>query len=407
MKVLLVNKYFFRNGGSEVVLFQERDFLQQAGFDVIDFSMADPRNLPSPYSSTFVRSRDYSNGKEHGVFRRLGAALALIHSPEAVRNIRLLIDQERPDIVHCHNIYHQLTPSIIGAAKRRGIPVALTLHDYKTVCPVYVCLSNDRICSECVDGGFSRVVMNRCAGGGGRSALLFAEAMVQRAMRNYEMADVLLAPSNFLRDMVTRHRFPASRVRVLYNGIDVATVLPARKDEGYVLYLGRLSAEKGIRTLLHAYAGLAAKFPLVVAGTGPLENALRTECFQAQFLGHVTGEPLRKVLQEAAVVVVPSEWYENCPMTVLEAMAYGKPVIASRIGGIPELVVNGETGLLFEPGDTNMLRDHMVLLMENESMRQELGMAGRRRVERRFSLDKHNRDLMAIYNTLTYGTSNE
>lgn len=397
MKALVANKFFFRNGGSEAVMFQERDFLLRSGFDVIDFSMQDPRNVYSDYSGHFVSNRSYETGAG-GTLARIGAALKLMHSPEAVRKIGQLIDETQPDIVHCHNIYHQLTPSIIGAAKGRQVPVVLTLHDYKPICPTYTRLRDGHVCSACIENQFSNVMKYRCADGSlGKSALLYAEATVQRLFRSYEKVDMFIAPSEFMRSSVTQHRLDEDRVEVIYNGIDCAAIDVAAEDQGYALYLGRLSPEKGIETLLSAHAEIADRVPLVIAGTGPLEQTMRSRYPKAQYLGHLSGDALKETVRNAAMIVVPSEWYENCPMSVLEAMASGKPVVASNIGGIPELVTPGETGLLFRPGDHDMLKSHLLQLISYPELRRVYGDAARKRAEHSFSLEQHNDALMHLY----------
>lgn len=381
-------------------MFQERDFLLDSGFDIIDFSMQDPRNLPSAYSEHFVGHQSYDTA-EAGVATRVRSALKLIHSPEAVRKIGRLIDDVQPDIVHCHNIYHQLTPSIIGAAKRRGVPVVLTLHDYKPVCPVYTRLRNGQVCSECLDNHFSQVLKHRCAGSSlGKNLILFAEAWVERLLKSYEKVDMFVAPSEFMRTSVL-HRFPKDRVAVIYNGIDCKTIAATSETtSNTALFLGRLSPEKGIETLLAAHAEIADRVPLVIAGTGPMEQPLRSRFPKAEFLGHVSGSALENALRNAALIVIPSEWYENCPMSVLEAMAHGKPIVASDIGGIPELVVDGATGVLFRPGDRRALQTHLLHLMENPELRVSYGAAGRKRAEQRFSLEQHNAALLELYHTV-------
>lgn len=397
MKILIANKFFYRNGGSEVVMFQERDFLVSSGNEVIDFSMQDERNVESRYSSYFVDRQDY---RSSGKLSKIKSAMALVHSPEAVRKIGVLIDETRPEVVHCHNIYHQLTPSIIGAAKSRGVPVVLTLHDSKPVCPAYTRLSHGRACSDCLDGSFAPVLKNRCADGSlGKSALLYAESIVQRAMGSYEKVDRFLAPSRFMRDSVL-HRFQPEQVALLYNGVDVGSIPARGSDDGYVLYLGRLSEEKGVETLLRAHTAAKGAWPLVVAGTGPLADVFRLKYGSATFAGHLSGDTLKQTISNAAVIVLPSECFDNCPMSVLEAMAYGKPVVGSRMGGIPELVAEGETGLLFEAGNVVQLREQLDTLMASPALRQSMGQAARLRAEREFSLDKHNAELMAIYESL-------
>lgn len=397
MKILIANKFFFRNGGSEVVMFQERDYLLASGHQVVDFSMQDERNLPSDYADQFIERQDYRSG---GKWSKLKSAASMIHSPEAVRRISALIQATRPDLVHCHNIYHQLTPSIIGAAKRLGVPVVLTLHDAKPVCPVYNRLSHGTPCSACLDGDFTQVMRRRCAEGSlGKSALLYAEAVVQRQMGNYEQVDAFIAPSRFMQEAIT-HRVPVEKTRLLYNGMDTEGVRGTGADDGYALYLGRLSAEKGVATLLQAHASSRAGWKLVVAGTGPLEAELKLKYKHASFVGHVTGDRLREVIDRASVVVVPSECYENCPMSVLEAMAYGKPVVGSRMGGIPELVLDGETGFLFEAGRVDDLWGRLDQLMHDGNLRGRLGANARQRVQADFSLDRHNTCLMDIYESI-------
>jgi glycosyltransferase involved in cell wall biosynthesis len=391
----MANKFFFHKGGAEVVMFQERDYLLHSGIEVIDFSMQDERNFESPYESHFVSRKDYEGRR----LSKLGLAVSLIHSREAVSKLAALIDKMHPDLMHCHNVYHQITPSIINVAKSRGIPVVLTLHDFKPVCPVYLRLRAERPCSLCLDGDFRRVLMNRCAGGSiGASALLYAEAAIQRWLGSYEKVDRFLAPSRFMRESAL-HRFRSDQVTLLYNGVDTSEIEVSTRDEGYVLYLGRLSREKGVETLLRAHEA-AGTWDLVVAGTGPLARGLQMRYRNAQFVGQSSGQALKATIGGASAIVVPSEWYENCPMSVLEAMAYGKPVVASRIGGIPELVVDGETGLLFEPGDASGLRTNVSRLMGDASLRTRMGAAGRIRAERQFSIERHNANLLQTYRSL-------
>lgn len=398
MKVLIANKFFFRNGGSETVMFQERDFLLKTGHEVVDFAMRDERNLPSAHEVHFVGNRSYAGGA--GKLAKVADALSFIHSPEAVRNFSRLIEETKPNLVHCHNIYHQLTPSIIGAAKKLGVPVVLTLHDYKPLCPTYNRLRNGKPCSDCLDGDFSHVLRNRCADGSlGKSALLYAEAAVQRFMGSYENVDAFIAPSRFMQESIA-HRVPDERIKQLYNGIDTNDVSGSGVDDGYVLFLGRLVQEKGAETLLKAHANSSAGWRLVVAGTGPLSDVLKAQYNPSILVGYLAGDALKEMIDRASVVVVPSEWYENCPMSVLEAMAYGKPVVGSRMGGTTELIEDGKTGLLFEAGNAGELTSVLDRLMASAELRRQMGNAGRQRVESLFSLDKHNAGLMEIYKSV-------
>lgn len=397
MKILFANKFFFRNGGSEVVMFNEMDLMRQSDNDVIEFSMRDPRNLPSKYDRYFVSEKSYRSPSRSS---KIKSALSLIHSPEAVEKITALIIDEKPDILHCHNIYHQLTPSIINAASRLNIPVVLTLHDYKPICPVYTRLRGGDVCTKCSNGRFESLLTQRCADGSiGKSALLWAEARYHAAVRSYQRVNRFIAPSRFMRDAMT-HRFGTDKVVHIPNGIDASRIKTSEDDDRYVLYLGRLSLEKGVETLLQTHAADNASWRLVIAGTGPMLEDYRSRFPSAEFVGHLTGEALEATLRKASVIVVPSEWHENSPLSILEAMAHAKPIVASRIGGIPELVRDGVTGLLFEAKNSRELSDRIRTLIDDSGLRTKLGREARRVVETEYSLSKHATALLSLYESL-------
>lgn len=397
MKILIVNKFFFLNGGSETVFFQERDFLLQQGHDVIDFSMVDERNLSSPFSEFFVPNTNYNS--KGGVAEKFRQAATFIHSPSAVENIEKLILQEGPEIAHLHNIYHHLTPSIINVLKKHGVKVVLTLHDYKLVCPSYIALKGKDICVACRGKKFWKPFTLNCQHSYMRGFLLALEAIFHKLRGSYEGVDIFLAPSHFLGDLIGQ-RIPQEKIIVLNNGIDLSRYTPNYTDQEYGLYFGRLSREKGVKTFLRAYQHVKVDFPLKVVGTGPLEEELRQIYQHVDFLGYQSGQALHKLIANAAFVVVPSEWYENCSMVVLEAMAFGKAIIASDIGGIPEQVEDGKTGLLFTMGNADELAEKMGLLAGNIELRSQMGQAARKKLEQDYSLAKHNSQLMTIYRSL-------
>jgi glycosyltransferase involved in cell wall biosynthesis len=398
LKILFANKFFFLNGGSEAVMFNEMALMKKYKLDVIEFSMRDPRNFPSKYDSYFISRRGYRSNSRND---QLKSAMSLIHSREAVKQITNLIRDERPDILHCHNIYHQLTPSIINAASRLKTPVVLTLHDYKPVCPVYTQLCKGHVCTKCSDGRFESLLTQRCAEGSiGRSALLWAEARYHAAVGSYQRVDKFIAPSRFMRDAVVR-RFGEDKVVHIPNGIDASHIEVSGQDKGFVLYLGRLSPEKGVETLLRAHAADNGAWRLVVAGTGPLLEDFRSRFQLAEFTGHLAGKALETTLREAAIVVVPSEWHENSPLSILEAMAHAKPIVASRIGGIPELVTHDDTGFLFEPKNTHELCGRIRMLLDDSDLRKRFGRRARRIVETEHSLTAHGAALLSLYENLT------
>ncbi|OGQ98724.1 MAG: hypothetical protein A2505_02065 [Deltaproteobacteria bacterium RIFOXYD12_FULL_55_16] len=397
MKILLANKFFYLNGGTERVFFQERQFLAGKGIEVADFSMRDPRNVTSPYSEYFVDNINYESAG--GIGQKLKTASSFVHSCEAVVKLAELLKKVRPDLAHLHNIYHQLTPSIIPVLKQHRVKVVLTLHDYKLICPSYLALCGEDICLACNGSFFWNPVTRNCQDSRGKGLLLALEAFFHKWQKSYEAVDLFLAPSQFLADLVSR-RVGKDKIRVLRNGIDTIEFQPNYSDRGYALYFGRLSREKGIETLLAAHLSGATDLPLKIVGTGPLLESLKARFSKAEFLGYKSGEELRELVRNAAFVVVPSEWYENCSMVVLEAMAFGKPVIGSRIGGIPEQVEDGRTGFLFTMGKTTELAAKMVLLAENPELRITMGKAARQKVEKEYSLARHNEELLKNYTFL-------
>jgi len=398
LKILFANKFFFLNGGSEVVMFDEMELMRMYELDVVEFSMHDPRNFPSKYESYFVSQKDYRSTSRSSQVR---SALSFIHSREAVKRVTHLIRDEKPDLLHCHNIYHQLTPSIISAASRQKIPVVLTLHDFKPVCPVYSQLWKGELCTKCSEGRFEALLTQRCADGSfGRSALLWAEARYHAAARSYQRVDKFIAPSRFMRDAVVR-RLGEDKVIHIPNGIDTSRIEASDRDEGFVLYLGRLSPEKGVETLLQAHAEDNGAWRLVIAGSGPLLEDLQSRFPLAEFTGYLTGKALETRLREASVVAMPSKARENCPLSILEAMAHAKPIVASRMGGIPELVRDGETGFLFEPYDSQQLSNCIRKLLGDSDLRRRLGWQARRIAEKEYSLERHGTALLSLYQSLT------
>ncbi len=396
-KILLINKFFYLNGGSERVFFQERKFLIEQGHSVIDFSMDDTRNLRSSSSAFFVPNINYQ--ETGGIGRKIKQGISFIHSSAAVQKIEKLVIQEKPQIAHLHNIYHQLTPAIIPILNKYGVKVFLTLHDYKLICPSYLALRNEEICTDCQGRYFLKPLLTNCQNSRSRSILLSLEALWHKWKKSYDGVDYFLAPSQFLADLTSK-RIPQRKLKVLHNGIDVSEYQPCYSDDCYALYFGRLSKEKGIETLLKAHVASEKSLPLKVVGTGPLFEVLQKDYPQAEFLGYKSGDELNNLIAKTAFVVVPSEWYENCSMVVLEAMAFGKPIIGSRIGGIPEQIEDGKTGFLFEMGNKKELAEKMVTLSGDSELRMAMGKAARAKLKREYSLQQHCAKLLQIYESL-------
>jgi glycosyltransferase involved in cell wall biosynthesis len=343
--ILQANKFFHEKGGSERYMFALSRALEARGHEIVDFSMQDERNLPSRYSRHFVNHRDYDAG---GV-QALRTMPSFIRSREAAARMADLLDEIVPDVAHLHNIYHQLTPSIIAPLSRRHIPIVMTLHDYKLVCPSYALFARGEVCRRCRGGKFFHAVTVSCAGSRARSALLAAEAYWQRWTRVYNRVDCFIAPSEFLRDVMIDGGVRPDRIVFVppLNPSSTAAVSHATHAPGavglperFVAYVGRLSREKGVHVLLAAMAQTRG-ITLVVFGDGPeaatLRGMAKEHSLDVVFAGHAGRRVIDAALARATAVILPTLSPENAPMAVLEAADAGAPVIVSDRGGLPEL----------------------------------------------------------------------
>jgi glycosyltransferase involved in cell wall biosynthesis len=398
MKILMVDKYYFIKGGAERYLFELTEVLQANGHTVIPFAMQHPENFATEYEDDFVDNVDYaidSFWKKAASFLRITGRM--IYSLQARERLDRLIARERPEVAHLHMIDHQLSPSILHALKKYKIPVIQTVHQYKLICPNYR-LYNPRtakICEKCLDGNFYHPIIERCHKDSALAGLLIAvESYVHRWMKIYEKnIDVFHVPSRFMSDKMRQAGIAAGKIRHLPYTIKIDKFTPHFKSRPYALYFGRLSDEKGILTLLRAMKS-AADIPLYVVGDGPQEGELKSfvnlkHMKNVSFLGKKSGESLARFVQEARFIVVPSEWYDNSPLVIYESMAYGKPVIAARLGGMPELIIEGETGLLFDAGNTDQLAEKIRFLWDRPALAEQFGRAARAKAEQEFDPAAH------------------
>lgn len=398
MKILFANNFYYLRGGSERVFFDEMAMLERHGHEIAAYSRHFNRNLPSAYSPYFSGPINY---EDVPLLQKITVAAKMIYSAENRHSIGTLMDQFRPDLMHVHNITGRLTTSILDAARVRRIPTVMTLHDSKLICPSYLMLHNGAVCDACNGSRFYHCLRKRCHKGSLMASLVYTtEAYLSRLCKKYDMITSFLCPSQFLLEKHAQAGIAHDRLVHLPNCMDVTSSEACPAAGNYLLFAGRLSHEKGVTTLLKALCGL--DLPLKIAGEGPLRKQL--ECFcserglsRVEFLGHQTGDDLRNLFSGAALVVFPSECYENAPMTILEAYAASKPVLGSRIGGIPELVREGETGQLFEPGSHEELRAKLSLLWNDRKTLQEMGQRARSLVEALFSPSRHYDRLIGVY----------
>jgi glycosyltransferase involved in cell wall biosynthesis len=402
-RLLSINNYYYPRGGSEAVFFGHNRMLEDLGWDVVPFSMRHASNLATPWSEYFVD--DIEMQGDYSLVQKLTRLPKVIYSFEARRRLGQLLDRVRPDVAHAHNIYHHISPSILGLLQRRGVPTVLTLHDLKIACPAYNMLAHDGICERCRGGRLYNVVAHRCIGGSAvMSAVVGLEALLHKLLGSYTRhVDLFVVPSRFYIDKFCEWGMPRTRFQHIPNFVDLSAYEPRYAPGDSFLYFGRVIRQKGVATLIQAAA--QARVPLQIAGTGPELAAMRELATQlganVSFLGHLGGSALRDTVRNARAVVLPSEWYENAPVSVLEAYALGKPVVGARIGGIPELVRENETGVCFESGNVSDLTAALLgMQSRTDGELEQMGRSGRRWVEQEFTVDMYRRRILTAYHEL-------
>jgi glycosyltransferase involved in cell wall biosynthesis len=401
--LLSINNYYYYRGGAETVFLEHNNLFQASGWQVVPFAMRRPQNLDSAWSQYFID--DIELGEDYSLREKLIRLPKVIYSLEARAKLGRLIDATAPDIAHAHNIYHHISPSILSLLKQRRIPTVLTLHDLKIACPAYNMLAPDGICERCRRGRIYNVLLHRCIKGStSLSAVALVEAALHRALRTYQSCvSRFVVPSQFYLEKLCAWGWPRSAFSHVPNFVDAARYRPQYAPGRVFLYFGRLAREKGLATLIRAAAQTHSR--LLLIGTGPDLDALRALATQlsadVEFPGYLSGESLHAAIRGARAIVLPSEWYENAPMSVLEAYALGKPVLGARIGGIPELIQHGETGLQFDSGNVDSLADALRTMTDRpDASVEDIGRRARLHVEKEFSAAKYQERIATIYREL-------
>lgn len=400
--LLSVNNYYYPRGGAEVVFFRHNGVLHDAGWSVVPFAMNHRLNVDGAERSEFVSELEYGRDGD-GAGAKIRKGLKAVYSFEAQRKLARLIDRSSPDVCHAHNVYHHLSPSVLSVVHRRGIPLVMTLHDLKLACPAYSMLSHDGVCERCRDGRLYQVVTNRCMKGSlALSALVMLESYLHRFLGSYvRNVDRFLVPSRFYLNKLVEWGFPAERFEYVPNFVAADAFQACYAPGTRFVYFGRLSPEKGVATLIRAAA--EAQVGIDVIGTGPSEPALRTLAagHDVRFLGFLTGAKLNAAVASARAVVVPSEWYENAPLALLEGAALGKPLLVARIGGLPELIVDGESGWSFESRSVTELAACLrrIASLPDRDVA-AAGMAARRHIEDQFSPARYLERVRGVYGRL-------
>lgn len=403
MKILMCNSFGYLRGGAERCFLELSQLLTAQGHEVIPFCMQDERNFASPYAEYFLSPIDFpSRLRNKGVRPKVEVLERVLYSREAYQKISALLAATQPDIAHIHGIAHETSPSILPAIKAAGIPMVQTLHDYKLLCPNTNFVAQGQVCERCKGHRYFNVVRYRCKRDAlAASVMASVEMYLHKALQIYERhIDTFITPSQFLQHKIAEYGIK-NRVVHLPNFIDPDKFQPCYTPDNYFLYCGRLVGVKGIDTLLQAMQQVRSAH-LYIAGQGEREAALHSYVNEQQlsnvtFLGHLDTAQLVPLLQRAAFLVAPSEWYENYSMTILEAFACGTPVIGARIGGIPEQVIDGVTGLLFEPGNPVQLAEKIQYLLAQPALARTMGQTARQQVETINHPQTHYQQTLTLY----------
>ncbi|NQV00633.1 MAG: glycosyltransferase family 4 protein [Parcubacteria group bacterium] len=423
MKILQINKFFFLKGGSERYFFDLSELLFKKGHEVIVWSTQNPKNLPWPRQENFAEFSDFS--KKQGLIKDFKKVRRIFWNKEAKRKLEKIIKEvpmakssrildaesvgKKPDIAHLHNIFSHLSPSIIFALKKHGIPIVMTLHDYKLFCPNYQFFSQGETCFDCLKKkNYSSCISKKCIKNSRIKSLIgYLEAKSQRDfLKVADKINIFLTPSMFMKRKAIEWGIPNEKVIHLPNFIDenyISKKSENKKQSNYFLYFGRLSHEKGVKLLIKAFSKTKdelSDWQLKIVGDGPEKERLKNlakEQKRIEFLGGKKGKELKEIIINANLVVIPSIWPENFPYSALESFALSKPVIAAKNGGLTELIKDRKTGLLFKSGNEKDLIEKLIWANDYKEELKQMGKTAKKEVLAQYNPEKHYQKLIKVY----------
>lgn len=408
MKILLVNYRYFISGGPEKYMFNIKRLLEEHGHEVIPFSVHSNKNAETEYSKYFVEpigGRDSTYFEDcrktpRTIWKMLSRS---VYSMEVKKAVQREIREQKPDLVYIIHFVNKLSPSVIRGARQMDVPVVLRLSDYFLLCPRFDFLCRGKVCEDCLKKGYRTCLKRRCVKGS-----LFASAVrvlsmkIHSTLRIYDDVDAFIAPSEFLKKKLEENGFGRGRIYCVPTFAASQTPDRGQRVGTYGLYFGRLSEEKGVDTVVHAYERLPEHL-LKIVGDDTTAEAERLKQYvkehgikNIEFSGFKSGAELEEAIGNARFVIVPSIWYDNLPNTALESFQHSKPVIASRIGSLPELVADGKNGYLFTPGNAKELAEK-IKRMEDAGRVRDMGMQGKLRLNYEFSPERHYEMLMGVF----------
>lgn len=411
MNILVANWTWYPSGGDWTYVEYVTKLYQEKGHEVIPFSMKDPRNFASDYSEYFIEHIDYKKVNKKSLTDGLKVIKKSIFSTEAQQQLEKLLDKVKIDFAHINVIHHYITPAILKTLKDRGIPIIWTLHEYTPICPESTFISHGKICEKCFGGAFHHCVTNKCKKGSYPASVVAAlENYVHKYLNYYAYVDHYLCPSVFLYEKFKSFNFFPEKLVQLYHGYDYEEIETAKKqiiassNERYIVFVGRLEKIKGAHTVLSAIKD-HPEINLKVIGTGTQQEELMkfmadNNLRNVEFMGKKSKKETLELIGKAEFLICPSEWYEVLGFTVVEAMAMGKPVIGSKIGAIPEMVIDRYTGFLFEPGNYLQLSEKINELYNNKTLLLQMGANAEKHIRSLIDTEKHFSGLQSLIPSL-------
>lgn len=408
MRILLVNYRYFISGGPEKYMFNIKKMLEDNGHEVIPFSIHSNKNIETEYSKYFVEpigGRDATYFDEvkktpKSIFQMISRSC---YSFEVKKAIKKEIIDVKPDLVYIIHFVNKLSPSVIRGAKELKIPVVLRLSDYFLLCPRFDFLNRKKVCEDCLTCGYMSCIKKRCVKDSLFASIIRVFSMkIHSLLRIYDDVDAFITPSEFLKQKLIDNGFPKNKITCIPTFTSSKSEIGEPVIGSYGLYFGRISEEKGVEILIEAYEKLP-NYQLKIVGDDNTDEALRLKDYieehnisNIEFLGFKLGKELEDIIKGARFTFIPSIWYDNLPNTALESFQYSKPVIASNIGSLPELVVDGYNGFLFNPDDINLLIDK-IKQFDDDQLVLKMGTNSRILLENKFAPQKHYNSLMGLF----------
>lgn len=412
MRIIVANYRYFVAGGPEKYMFKFMEAAQKMGIEVIPFSVDNPQNEATQYSKYFAKPRSnqlmYADTKK-SIGNLIGMLRATIWNYDAESKLRKLIRDTKPDAVYILHEVNHLSPSIIHAAKKEGVRVVHRISDFFMFCPKYDFLCENEICEACLHGNYKKAIEHKCVKGSRLGTWLRVLAMkLYKVTKVFNDVDQFVCTCEFSKNKLIEGGIPAEKITCVPTFIDATQITPCYENDKYFLFLGRMAHQKGTIYAIEAMKYLKDT-DYVLKITGQIsdseddqkiwqyiqENHLEEKVV---FTGFKHGKELEELISKATSIVCPAIWYENMPNTVIEAYAYGKPVVASRVGSLAEIVVDEETGLLFEMKNSKDMAEKLISLVRNPKLAIKIGKIAREKCEKEYCQDVHMNCLVRILN---------